>query len=267
MQRARHPRPGRATRDGRQHQRAEDRPVVPALEDLGRDGADDRGEAVAKHTLRDDHQVEQRRRRAVVESRAAPGSRARSPGCRPSTPIRGRCGPRGGRARSARGCRPGSRGPAPRPRPVALKPISTRYFVWCTCTAYQANSRRSSRPRSTRSGPCAWRAPERPVHRRPGRSTTFTRRRRRRAGPATPSPSGASPRSSGRCRSSRLSGASSTSTRSPSASRRLASRAADQACSQGSRMIEPTPTPEKAMLIARPRRRTNQLGRKSEWPV
>ena len=32
-------------------------------------------------------------------------------------------------------------------------------------------------------------------------------------------------------------------------------------------VIEPTPTPEKAMLSASPRRRTNQLVRYSDWPV
>ena len=37
--------------------------------------------------------------------------------------------------------------------------------------------------------------------------------------------------------------------------------------SQGSRTMEPTPTPEKATLMARPRRRTNQLWRKSACPV
>ena len=31
--------------------------------------------------------------------------------------------------------------------------------------------------------------------------------------------------------------------------------------------MEPNPTPAKAMLIASPRRRTNQFGRKSAWPV
>jgi hypothetical protein len=38
-------------------------------------------------------------------------------------------------------------------------------------------------------------------------------------------------------------------------------------CSAGSSTIEPAPTPAKAMLIARPRRRANQFGRKSAWPV
>ena len=38
-------------------------------------------------------------------------------------------------------------------------------------------------------------------------------------------------------------------------------------CNQGSTMIEPTPTPENARLKARPRRRTNQLGRKSACAV
>ena len=32
-------------------------------------------------------------------------------------------------------------------------------------------------------------------------------------------------------------------------------------------MIEPTPTPENARLMARPRWRANQLGRYSDWPV
>jgi len=34
--------------------------------------------------------------------------------------------------------------------------------------------------------------------------------------------------------------------------------------SHGSKTIDPTPTPEKARLIAKPRRRTNQFGRKSD---
>src|SRR6476620_10775277 len=38
-------------------------------------------------------------------------------------------------------------------------------------------------------------------------------------------------------------------------------------CSQGSRTIAPTPAPENAMLIARPRRRTNQFGRNWECAV
>jgi hypothetical protein len=38
-------------------------------------------------------------------------------------------------------------------------------------------------------------------------------------------------------------------------------------CSHGIMTIEPTPTPENAMPMARPRRRTNQLGRNTAWPV
>ena len=67
MQRAGQPRPDRAAADRGQHQRAEDRAVVPALEDLGRDRADDRGQAVAEHALRRDHQVQQRRCRRVAQ--------------------------------------------------------------------------------------------------------------------------------------------------------------------------------------------------------
>ena len=37
--------------------------------------------------------------------------------------------------------------------------------------------------------------------------------------------------------------------------------------SHGNSTTEPMPTPEKAMPMARPRRRTNQLGRKNAWPV
>ena len=81
------------------------------------------------------------------------------------------------------------------------------------------------------------------------------------------SPSGRSPMSSGRLRSSRLMGASTTSSRVP-----MAMQAARQpapsitSCTQGSSVMEPTPTPAKAMPIAIPRRRTNQLGRNSDWP-
>ena len=38
-------------------------------------------------------------------------------------------------------------------------------------------------------------------------------------------------------------------------------------CSHGSSVTEPMPTPENAMLSARPRRRTNQLVRNSDCPV
>src|SRR5712691_13292351 len=51
VQHASYPRPGGPTHDGRQHQRAKDGPVVRAMEDLGRDGADNRGEPIAEHTL------------------------------------------------------------------------------------------------------------------------------------------------------------------------------------------------------------------------
>ena len=38
-------------------------------------------------------------------------------------------------------------------------------------------------------------------------------------------------------------------------------------CSHGSSTMAPTPTPEKAMLMASARRRTNQFGRNCEWAV
>ena len=41
--------------------------VVAALENLGRDGADHRGDAVAEHALQQHHRVEQRQRRHVLE--------------------------------------------------------------------------------------------------------------------------------------------------------------------------------------------------------
>ena len=37
--------------------------------------------------------------------------------------------------------------------------------------------------------------------------------------------------------------------------------------SAGKRTTAPTPTPPKAIPMARPRLRTNQLGRNIEWPV
>ncbi len=39
------------------------------------------------------------------------------------------------------------------------------------------------------------------------------------------------------------------------------------AWTHGSTMTEPTPTPANAMLMARPRRRTNQFGRNNDWPL
>ena len=38
-------------------------------------------------------------------------------------------------------------------------------------------------------------------------------------------------------------------------------------CSHGNSRIEPMPTPENAIPVASPRRRTNQCGRKTEWPM
>ena len=37
-------------------------------------------------------------------------------------------------------------------------------------------------------------------------------------------------------------------------------------CTHGSSVTEPMPTPAKASPMARPRRRTNQFGRNSDWP-
>ena len=39
------------------------------------------------------------------------------------------------------------------------------------------------------------------------------------------------------------------------------------ACSSGNITMEPMPTPEKAIPMASPRRRTNQFGRNMEWPI
>ena len=74
--------------------------------------------------------------------------------------------------------------------------------------------------------------------------------------------------SSGRRRVSRLSGASTTDTSAAIARHAVRQPApAISHCIHGRMTIEPTPTPEKAMPIASPRRRTNQFGRKSAWPV
>src|SRR6266850_4627784 len=61
------PRPGGAAADRGEHEHAEDRPVVLALEDLGRDGGDDGCEPIAERALCEDHQVEQRRRGRLLE--------------------------------------------------------------------------------------------------------------------------------------------------------------------------------------------------------
>jgi hypothetical protein len=74
--------------------------------------------------------------------------------------------------------------------------------------------------------------------------------------------------SSGRRRVSKFSGPSVT--RTSAAIAMHAARQPDPAishCSHGRMMIAPTPTPENAMPIASPRRRTNQFGRKSACPV
>ena len=82
------------------------------------------------------------------------------------------------------------------------------------------------------------------------------------AAPPIAPPSGSRPISSGRCFSSRFSGPSSASTRMPSIQHPLRQPPlAIRDCSQGRMVIEPIPTPENAMLIASPRRRTNQCGR------
>ena len=70
--------------------------------------------------------------------------------------------------------------------------------------------------------------------------------------------------SSGRRRVSRLSGASVTTTSAAIARHAVRHPApAISRCSHGRITIEPTPTPENAMPIARPRRRTNQFAKKS----
>ena len=81
------------------------------------------------------------------------------------------------------------------------------------------------------------------------------------------SPSGSSPISSGRLRSNRLIGASTTRIMMP-----IAVQAVRQpvcsiiSCTHGSKVTEPMPTPAKASPMARPRRRMNQFGRNSDWP-
>jgi len=92
-------------------------------------------------------------------------------------------------------------------------------------------------------------------------STTFDRRVTPPA-EAARSPSGSRPRSAGRPRTSRLSGASRTNVTTPSVKQAVRQPPRSmRTWSHGNRMIEPTPTPENAMLMARPRRRTNQFGR------
>src|SRR5207302_10582302 len=61
------PRPSRPAEDRRQHYRAENTAVMATLEDLRRDGTHDRGETVAQRALCDDHRIEQRRRREIVQ--------------------------------------------------------------------------------------------------------------------------------------------------------------------------------------------------------
>ena len=81
------------------------------------------------------------------------------------------------------------------------------------------------------------------------------------------SPSGRNPMSSGRLRSSRLIGASTMSTKRPMVQHAVRQPALSMtSCTAGSSTMEPTPTPANAMPVASPRRRTNQLGRNSDWP-
>jgi hypothetical protein len=53
VQRAGHPRPSGPTCDSCQHPRAKNGPIVRDLEDLGRDGPDDRGEPIAEAAMLD----------------------------------------------------------------------------------------------------------------------------------------------------------------------------------------------------------------------
>ena len=136
-------------------------------------------------------------------------------------------------------------------RKLGLKPISTRYLVWCTCTAYQLQRRRNSRPRATSSARCGCARPT------SSRSMPIPGRPRSRIGCAeradAASPSGSSPISSGRLRSSRLIGPSTTSTSMPSAEQAVRQPAARSCvCIHGSSMIEPTPTPANAMPDRQP---------------
>ena len=81
------------------------------------------------------------------------------------------------------------------------------------------------------------------------------------------SPSGNRPISSGRLRSKRLIGASTTSTMMPIAVQAVRHPVCSiMCCTQGSSVTEPMPTPANAMPIARPRRRMNQFGTNSDCP-
>lgn len=101
---------------------------------------------------------------------------------------------------------------------------------------------------------------QRPVHGRP--VCIHHMATRRSAACPGASPSGLTPTSSGRRCSSRCIGASSAINTTPRTAH-PAHQPADgmKACSHGRMTIEPTPTPENASPIARPRRRTTQLGR------
>ena len=153
---------------------------------------------------------------------------------------------------------------------LRLKPVSTRYLVWWTWTPYQANrppknaanshQKRASRIASASVHSVAAQRRSTTLSSPPGGAAAAAAPGRRRArGRGRPAGS--------RCRA-RLSGTTTASSR-PASAQQAARQplASIRLCSQGNSTIAPTPTPENAMPVARPRRRTNQCGRISEWPM
>ena len=136
---------------------------------------------------------------------------------------------------------------------IGVKPISIRYLVWCTCTAYQAKQRaEDSRARSTRSARCASRAPASIRSPPRPRSTMFDGRApcavrqacdRRRAAGRCPA---------GRLRTSRLIGTSTSSTSSPIVQHDAAPAVAldDRSAATAAARSRRRRRPEKAMLMA-----------------
>src|ERR1700722_1764796 len=81
------------------------------------------------------------------------------------------------------------------------------------------------------------------------------------------SPSGRNPMSSGRFRNKILMGAKTIRISKPNIQHALRQPVPRiNHCTQGSNVTEPSPTPENARPIARPRVRTNQFGKNSDWP-
>ena len=245
--------PGAPPTDQRDRDGAEDRAVVPPLEDLRHDRRPSPRSCRSRASpARSPSAYSSAGDGAALQRDQRQRSRSRSPGSRRSRPIRGRCGRTGRRARSARGW----------PRALTMPSAQAAYdrreadldqvlglVHLHRVPGEAATDEAAGDPPEARG---AQRPRQRPVDRHPGRIDDV----RRAAPPPRRRARGCRRRAAGRCPAAGA-GQQQVERRQhgppagPCPSRRRASRRGSMIdCSHGSSTIAPTPTPEKAMLMA-----------------